>query len=265
MLKTVSSITNAIGALNYKGTWDANANSPALTSSVGTKGDYYVVSTAGATTLNGISNWGVGDWAAFNGSVWQRVEGGANLNGVDLSVSGNALIGTTTNTNSARLVVDGRIGFVDAAGSQSAVQFIPNKGVGAANSGAFGLSYNTVNFTPGSAPSNIYWDGGTGYLTISTSSQKYKRNITPVTDEQLDKALQINPSYYQRLEYDYWEYGFIAEQVNEVGLNEFVTKVDGEISGLNYEKMVVLAMGLIQRQQKTIDDLQSRISILENK
>lgn len=29
MLKTVSSITNAIGALNYKGIWDANTNTPA--------------------------------------------------------------------------------------------------------------------------------------------------------------------------------------------------------------------------------------------
>ena len=40
MLKTVSSITNAIGALNFKGTWDANEKSPALASSVGTKGDF---------------------------------------------------------------------------------------------------------------------------------------------------------------------------------------------------------------------------------
>ncbi len=85
MLKTVSSITNAIGALNYKGTWDANANSPALASSVGTKGDYYVVSTAGSTNLNGITNWGVGDLATFNGSVWQRVEGGADGNFENLS------------------------------------------------------------------------------------------------------------------------------------------------------------------------------------
>jgi hypothetical protein len=107
MLKTVSSITNAIGALNYKGTWNANANSPALASSVGTKGDYYVVGTAGATNLNGITNWGIGDWAAFNGSVWQRVEGGADLNGVNLTVSGtstlsgNAIISVTDNTNAA--------------------------------------------------------------------------------------------------------------------------------------------------------------------
>jgi len=99
MLKTVSSISNAIGALNYKGTWNASTNSPALSSGVGTKGDYYVVSTAGSTTLDGISNWGVGDWAAFNGSVWQRVEGGADLNGVNLSVSGTStLSGLTAST-----------------------------------------------------------------------------------------------------------------------------------------------------------------------
>ena len=99
MLKTVSSIANSIGALNYKGTWNANANSPALASGVGTKGDYYVVGTAGSTTLDGISNWGIGDWAAFNGSVWQRVEGGADLNGVNLSVSGTStLSGLTAST-----------------------------------------------------------------------------------------------------------------------------------------------------------------------
>lgn len=101
MLKTVSSIVNAIGALNYKGTWNASTNTPALASGAGTKGDYYVVSVAGTTTLDGISNWGVGDWATFNGSVWQRVEGGADLNGVNLTVSGTA---TLTGATSSSLV-----------------------------------------------------------------------------------------------------------------------------------------------------------------
>jgi hypothetical protein len=99
MLKTVSSITNAIGSLNFKGTWNANTNTPTLASGVGTKGDYYVVGVAGSTTLDGISNWGVGDWATYNGSVWQRVEGGADLNGVNLSVSGTStLSGLTAST-----------------------------------------------------------------------------------------------------------------------------------------------------------------------
>jgi hypothetical protein len=78
MLKTVSSITNATGALNYKGTWNASTNTPALASGFGTKGDYYVVSVAGTTALDGISTWYVGDWAAFNGTVWQRLEGGVD-------------------------------------------------------------------------------------------------------------------------------------------------------------------------------------------
>jgi hypothetical protein len=99
MLKTVSSITNAIGSLNFKGTWNASTNTPTLASGVGTKGDYYVVNVAGSTTLDGISNWGVGDWATYNGSVWQRVEGGADLNGVNLSVSGTStLSGLTAST-----------------------------------------------------------------------------------------------------------------------------------------------------------------------
>lgn len=78
MLKSVSSSVNAIGALNYKGTWNASTNTPALASGVGTKGDYYVVSVAGSTNLDGITSWNVGDWAVFNGSVWQRLEGGVD-------------------------------------------------------------------------------------------------------------------------------------------------------------------------------------------
>lgn len=122
MLKTVSSITNAIGALNYKGTWNASTNTPALASGVGTKGDYYVVSVAGTTSLDGISNWGVGDWATFNGSVWQRVEGGADLNGVNMSVSGTSNMGniqvsgntvSSTNTNGNIALTPNGTGEVD--------------------------------------------------------------------------------------------------------------------------------------------------------
>jgi hypothetical protein len=112
MLKTVSSVANALGALNYKGTWNAATNTPTLASGVGTQGDYYVVSVAGATDLDGITNWGVGDWAAFNGSVWQRVEGGADGNFVNLTVTGEMTVDTDT------LVVDdtnNRVGVGTAA------------------------------------------------------------------------------------------------------------------------------------------------------
>jgi len=87
MLKTASSITNAIGALNYKGTWDASTNNPTLTSGVGTKGDYYVVSVAGSTNLDGQTLWGVGDMAVFNGTAWQKVDGGNTSTITELTVT----------------------------------------------------------------------------------------------------------------------------------------------------------------------------------
>ena len=84
MLKTVSNYINVIGALVYKGTWDASTNTPTLVSSVGNQGDYYYVSVAGTTNLNGITDWQVGDFAVFNGSVWQKID---NTDAV-LSVNG---------------------------------------------------------------------------------------------------------------------------------------------------------------------------------
>ena len=63
-----------LGALSYQGTWNASTNTPTLTSSVGTKGYYYVVDVAGSTNLNGITDWKVGDWAVYNGSVWQKID-----------------------------------------------------------------------------------------------------------------------------------------------------------------------------------------------
>lgn len=66
--------------LDFQGSWNASTNSPSLASSTGTNGEFYIVSVAGTTNLNGITNWGIGDWAIFNGTVWQRVEGGADGN-----------------------------------------------------------------------------------------------------------------------------------------------------------------------------------------
>jgi hypothetical protein len=89
---SLRAVASSFQSVNYQGTWDASANTPTLTSSVGTKGHYYVVSVAGSTNLNGITNWGVGDWAVFNGSVWERVEGGADGNFVNLSVTGTSTL-----------------------------------------------------------------------------------------------------------------------------------------------------------------------------
>lgn len=64
-------------ALRFTGTWNASTNNPALTSGQGTAGALYRVTTAGTTTLDGISQWNVGDAAVFNGvtSTWEKFDG----------------------------------------------------------------------------------------------------------------------------------------------------------------------------------------------
>lgn len=60
--------------LSYQGTWNASTNSPSLASGVGTSGYYYVVSVAGSTNLDGVSDWQPGDWVIFNGTAWQKID-----------------------------------------------------------------------------------------------------------------------------------------------------------------------------------------------
>ncbi|CAB4175637.1 hypothetical protein UFOVP972_290 [uncultured Caudovirales phage] len=69
-----SGLLPSLTGLNYIGLWNADTNNPVLTSSVGTAGDFYIVSVLGTTNLNGITDWQVGDWAIFEGGVWTKVD-----------------------------------------------------------------------------------------------------------------------------------------------------------------------------------------------
>lgn len=80
-------------SLTYKGTWDASTNTPTLASSTGAKGDYYIVSVAGTTNLNGITDWQPGDWAIFNGTVWQKLDQSWATAGVNDNIT--SMVGLT--------------------------------------------------------------------------------------------------------------------------------------------------------------------------
>ena len=107
-------ITAMAGFVNYEGTWNASTNIPTLVSSVGTKGDYYVVSTTGTTNLNGITAWTQGDWAIFNGSAWEKVDNTdlvssvANRTGaVTLSTTDISGLGTMATQNATSVAITG--------------------------------------------------------------------------------------------------------------------------------------------------------------
>jgi len=72
--KVQNQISALVGGVMYEGTWNASTNTPTIVSSVGSKGDYYIVATAGSTNINGITSWNIGDWIIFNGATWDKVD-----------------------------------------------------------------------------------------------------------------------------------------------------------------------------------------------
>lgn len=126
MLKAISTITNALGALNYKGTWNASSNTPTLADGTGAKGDYYVVSTAGTQTFGGVQLFfGTGDWIAYNGAVWQRVEGGSDGNFANVTMTSTDAGATAAPTldlyrDSASPAASDTLGEVEFNGEDSA-------------------------------------------------------------------------------------------------------------------------------------------------
>jgi len=109
---TSVSWASVAGGLSYQGTWNANTNTPTLTSSVGVNGYYYITDVAGSTNLNGITDWQIGDWLLFNGSVWQKIDqsnlvtsvagrtGAVTLSNTDISGLGTM---STQNANSVAI------------------------------------------------------------------------------------------------------------------------------------------------------------------
>ena len=99
------------GVLTYQGTWNADTNSPTLSSGSGTPGYYYIVSLAGSTNLDGITDWAVGDWAVFSDQAtdaWQKIDNTA-VGNVSGSGVNNRLVlwsGTSTVDSDSDFYVD---------------------------------------------------------------------------------------------------------------------------------------------------------------
>ncbi|WP_435018490.1 hypothetical protein TA3x_000464 [Tundrisphaera sp. TA3] len=67
--------SSLLDGLHYAGLWNANSNTPALSSGAGTANTMYKVSVAGTTALDGISQWDAGDYALYDGTAWGKVDG----------------------------------------------------------------------------------------------------------------------------------------------------------------------------------------------
>ena len=132
MAKLQGQITGIPQGLVYKGTWNANTNTPTLASGTGITGEFYIVSVAGATNLDGITDWQVGDWAIFvevgATDTWQKIDntsailGSGTANKIAKWTGSNTLAtgliaddGTTVTVgNSGNFIVEGNTTLGDA-------------------------------------------------------------------------------------------------------------------------------------------------------
>jgi hypothetical protein len=121
------------------------------------------------------------------------------------------------------------------------------------------------NTTPSGANVFINTDGS---FFRSTSSLRYKDNVQDATHGLAEVLKLRSVTYNGKNARDAQTIfgGFIAEEIDAAGLNEFVVyDEDGNPDALQYGNMVALMAKAIQEQQAFITSLTARITALENK
>lgn len=169
--KLQNQINSLIGGSIYQGVWNASTNTPTLTSSVGTDGNYYIVNVAGNTNLNGITDWNIGDWAIFHGGTWQKVDN------TDAVSSVNGFTGAVSLTTSN--IPEGPTNFYYTdARSRSALSFTAGSGAYNSTTGVITIPTNTSQLTNGanfitlaslSGTAPIQYNNTTGAISITQS------------------------------------------------------------------------------------------------
>jgi hypothetical protein len=172
--KVQNQINGLIGGSIFQGVWNANTNTPALVSSVGTNGHYYIVSVAGSTNLNGITDWNVGDWAIFAGTSWQKVDN------TDAVISVNGYIGAVSLVTGDILEGAGSI-----PGRPSQLYFTDARARAAISLTTIGSSgVSTYNSTTGVLNIPNYTDAFVGTVTsvgLSSTTSGVTIASTPIT------------------------------------------------------------------------------------
>jgi hypothetical protein len=144
------------GGVSYQGAWNASTNTPTLVSSVGSKGYYYVVSVAGNTNLNGVTDWLVGDWAIFNGTAWEKIDNTDQVASVNGYTGVVVLSNTDVGAPPTSLTISAGTG-LSGGGSLAA-----NRTISIANTTVTAAPYGTASAVP------TFTVNGQGQLTAAS-------------------------------------------------------------------------------------------------
>jgi len=108
---------------------------------------------------------------------------------------------------------------------------------------------------------NVQWQSTTGRLYYDTSTRRHKENITPLKDN-FGRLLDAQPVTYTRPgNPDRWEIGYIAENIDDLGLTRLVFyDEENRPNSLNYEKMVLYLAEIAKAQRRQLDEQQTRLA-----
>ena len=167
---TALSWASVVGGLSYQGTWNASTNTPTLASGVGVNGYYYITATAGSTNLDGITDWQIGDWLLFNGTVWQKIDQSNLVTSVN-GQTGAVSVGTVTSvaaTAGTGITVTGSP--ITSSGTLTITNSAPDQTVSLTASTGISTSGTYPNFTiTNTAPDQtVALTAGTGISTSGT-------------------------------------------------------------------------------------------------
>jgi hypothetical protein len=181
--------SSVAGGLSYQGTWNASTNTPTLASGAGVNGYYYIVATAGSTNLDGITDWQIGDWLMFNGTVWQKIDQSNLVTSVNGQTGAVSL--TTTNINEgtnlyytdtrARASVSAGTGITYDSATGVVTNAAPDQTV--ALTGGTGIStsgtYPSFTITNSAPDQTVALTAGTGISTSGTYPNFTITNTSP--------------------------------------------------------------------------------------
>ena len=137
-----------------------------------------------------------------------------------------------------------------------------NNFVGTSNQGLIYLSDS-------GGTNNIMLNGGTGNITCvsltQTSSRKTKKNIEDINDSEKILLLQAVRFDFRDEQKGKDKRGFIAEDVAEILPNLVTEASDDAPASLDYIGMIPYLQDVIKKQQKKIDELESKLNAIIEK
>ena len=115
-------IANIPSGLAFEGNWNANTDSPDLSGATPDNGQFWIVSVAGSTNLDGITDWKVGDWAIYVSTGagtdgWQKVDNTSTLSGSGVAGQLTYWTGTANVAGSTDLTYDASSGNLTVGGN----------------------------------------------------------------------------------------------------------------------------------------------------